>query len=303
MVAAAIVGGAVIGGVASNMAAGEAADAQTAAAQSSNATQLAIFNQQRADQQPWREVGAATLPGLASLAGSGGAAPAASIAQMYRQYLGRNADQAGLQHWIDAYNNGTSLQDIEKGISSAPEAVQAYSSGKVSPTGDFTMNDFQADPGYQFRLDEGQKALERSAAARGGLMSGATMKALTRYSQGVASDEFQNAYNRFNNDRTNRFNRLASLAGTGQTANNQLAQAGQNYANQVSANNAAMGNAQAASSIASGNAVNNAIGTGMNTWMQYQMMNRAFPQASSSGGSSSAGFQTDMAYDPYANIG
>lgn len=139
---------------------------------------------------------------------------------------------------------------------------------------DFSMQEFQADPGYEFRMAEGQKALERSAAARGGLNSGRTMKELTRYSQGVASDEYQNAYNRYNADRDRRFNRLASLAGIGQTANAQVSQAGQNYANQAGA--AAMGgaNAQAAGMVGQANAWNNAASTGMNTWMNYQLMNK-----------------------------
>lgn len=120
---------------------------------------------------------------------------------------------------------------------------------------DFSMADFQADPGYQFRMDEGQKALERSAAAKGGLMSGGTLKALDRYSQGVASDEYSNAYNRFNADRDRRFNRLSSLAGTGQTATNFTDSAGEGMANAVSGNQIGMGNATAAKWIAQGNAV------------------------------------------------
>lgn len=137
----------------------------------------------------------------------------------------------------------------------------------------FSAADFQNDPGYAFRMAEGQKAIERSAAARGG-SSGATMKSLVRFGQGTASDEYNNAYNRFNNDRTNRFNKLSSMAGLGQTANNVNAQAGMNNANNVSANQMAVGNANAANSIAQGNAINQTIGNGMNTWMNYQYMNK-----------------------------
>lgn len=114
---------------------------------------------------------------------------------------------------------------------------------------DFTLADFQADPGYQFRMQEGMKALEHSAAARGSLNSGATLKALTRYGQDFASNEFQNAYNRFNADRDRRFNRLSSLAGIGQTANAQVAQAGQNFANQYGQNVIGAANAQAAATM------------------------------------------------------
>lgn len=142
---------------------------------------------------------------------------------------------------------------------------------------DFTMADFAKDPGYQFRMDEANKAIERSAAARGGLNSGRTLKELTRYDQDYASNEFNNAYNRFNNDRNQRFNRLSAIAGVGQTANSQTANAGMNYGNNVSNNIMAAGNAEAAGAVGGANAINNAVGSGMNSWMQYQMMNRMFP--------------------------
>ena len=147
---------------------------------------------------------------------------------------------------------------------------------------DFTMSDFSADPGYQFRLTEGQKAIERSAAARGGLNSGATLKALSRYGQGVASDEYQNAYNRFHTDKTRKFNMLSNLAGLGQTANTQLSGAGQNYANQLAANQTGMGNVRAAGQIGRANILSDLIGTGINTWQRQQWMNRLFPTNTSS---------------------
>jgi hypothetical protein len=85
------------------------------------------------------------------------------------------------------------------------------------------------DPGYAFRLEQGQKMLERSAAARGGLISGNTGGALQRFGQGLASQEYQNAYDRA----LGRYNTTAALAGIGQTATNQLGAAGGNYANTV----------------------------------------------------------------------
>lgn len=134
-------------------------------------------------------------------------------------------------------------------------------------TRSFTAKDYTADPGYAFRLAEGEKALTRSAAARGGLYSGRAAKDLTRFSQDYASNEYNNAYNRFNANQTNQYNRLASLAGVGQTANNAMANSGTNYANSVSgiyANNAAnQGNAalSAANAMASGyTGVGNALG-------------------------------------------
>jgi hypothetical protein len=95
------------------------------------------------------------------------------------------------------------------------------------------MDQFQADPGYGFRFAQGQKALERSAAARGGLLSGNTGGALQQYGQGMASQEYQNAFNRYQAERQARLGPLQSLAGIGQTSVNALGQAGGNYANSV----------------------------------------------------------------------
>lgn len=126
----------------------------------------------------------------------------------------------------------------------------------------FQPGDLSKDAGYQFRLQQGQNALENSAAARGGLFSGAAGKALDEYGQGFASNEFSNAYNRFNTDRNAILNPLQSLAGLGQTATQQVGNAGQNYANQAGANMIGAGNAQAAASLAQGNIWGNVFNQG-----------------------------------------
>jgi hypothetical protein len=72
------------------------------------------------------------------------------------------------------------------------------------------------------------------------------LKALTRYGQDVASQEYQNAYNRFYDQQDRSYNRLASLAGVGQTTSSQLMGAGQNMANQIGQAHMGMGNAAAA---------------------------------------------------------
>jgi hypothetical protein len=146
----------------------------------------------------------------------------------------------------------------------------------------FSMQDFQQDPGYQFRLAEGEKAINRAAAARGGYDSGGALKALTRYGQGVASDEYGNAFNRWNTQNNQLYNRFASLAGVGQLANQQVGQAGQGYANaasNIAQNNAAnQGNAMlaGANARASGyTGFGNALASGLNAWS----MNQQQPQS------------------------
>jgi hypothetical protein len=108
--------------------------------------------------------------------------------------------------------------------------------GKLEAASDYTpfgMQQFQADPGYAFRMSEGMKGLERSAAARGGLLSGNMLQGIQRYGQDLASQEYQNAFNRYQTERGARLNPLQSLAGVGQTSTNQLGAAGREYGSSV----------------------------------------------------------------------
>jgi len=159
---------------------------------------------------------------------------------------------------------------------------------------DFSMADFQQDPGYAFRMSEGMKALDRTAASRGGLLSGAALRGATRFGQDMASQEYTNAFNRYQTNRANQLNPLQSLMGAGQTAAGNVGAAGQNYA--TSAGNAYMnaGNARASGYVGSANAWSNALGGAANAYNQNQMMNRFFPQGSTGDGQYSAG----GSYDP-----
>lgn len=142
----------------------------------------------------------------------------------------------------------------------------------------FGMAQFQADPGYGFRLSEGQKALERSAAARGNLLSGGTGKALTRYGQEMGSQEYMNAFNRYQAERQARLNPLQSLAGVGQTSTQQLAgQAGQLGANLAESIGAA-GQARASGYMGTANAITGGLNQYLN-YSQNQAQNQLLQQA------------------------
>lgn len=123
----------------------------------------------------------------------------------------------------------------------------------------FGNEQFQQDPGYAFRQAEGMKALERSAAARGNLLSGSTLKGVQRFGQDLASQEYQNAFNRYQVERSAKLNPLQSLMGSGQSATNVMTsaagQAGQNEASNLY--NA--GQARASGYIGSANALSNAL--------------------------------------------
>lgn len=180
-----------------------------------------------------------------------------------RDAINSQSDATRAANETQRYMYDTTRSDLQPWREAGVSGLDAIQREMPDLTRKFTMSDFTADPGYQFRMAEGTKALERSAAAGGGINSGRTMKALTRFGQDLASQEYGNAYNRFNTDQDKRFNKLSSLAGIGQSATSQLGQAGQNYANQVSGNQIGMGNANAAAYIAQANRQNALLTGGM----------------------------------------
>jgi hypothetical protein len=156
----------------------------------------------------------------------------------------------------------------------------------------FGMQQFQQDPGYAFRLSEGQKGLDRQAAARGGLISGGALKAAQRYGQEMGSQEYTNAFNRYQTERNARLNPLQSLAGVGQTATNQLGQFG-------AQNAGAMGNymtGAAAAGAAGQMGSANAMTSGLGTYLNYNQGNSLL---SALRGGSSGGADYNAVVNPY----
>ena len=276
-VATAIVGGAVVGAYATSQAskaqssaANRATDVAAQTAGEQTALQREIFEKQTELQAPFREAGLRGQNRLLAYLGLGEAptAPGADATQ---------AEKDKYQKDLAQYN--------------AMLATPGY--GKYA-TAEFGLDKFKADPGYAFRMSEGMKALERSAAQRGGLLSGATLKATQRYGQDLASQEYMNAFNRYQAERTGTLNPYQSLAGTAQTGANVLGQQAGQYGANVSnilgaygsaaqSNIIGSGNAQAAGYMGLGNIVSGGVGQGINFYQNQQLMNRLFP---TSGGSS-----------------
>jgi hypothetical protein len=166
----------------------------------------------------------------------------------------------------------------------------------------FGMQQFQQDPGYAFRMSEGMKGLERSAAARGGLLSGSMLKGIQRFGQDMASQEYQNAFNRYGIERERRLNPLQSLAGVGQTTSQQLGAAGTQMAGNVG--NLMTGGAAARASgyVGQSNALTGALSGATNMYMQGQMMNRLLPSGSAAMPGTMAPSPTIGYQDPYAQF-
>lgn len=168
----------------------------------------------------------------------------AAIAEQQRQYDLTRQDQ---KPWMDA--GGSAITTL---------------GGMVQPGGELYKNfgaeDFQTDPGYQFRLAEGQKAIDRFSSSKGRFNSGATLKDSMDFNSGLASQEYGNAFNRFQSNRATRYNQLAGVAGAGQHSADTVAQVGMNKSNNVSDAEIYKGNARATGYMSIANAFNGALG-------------------------------------------
>jgi len=265
--AAALIGGGVaaagsiIGGMAGADAAENAANTQAAAADRAAELQYKQFQEQQKSQAPFREAGLSAQNRLLSLLGLSPTKPTALKKDATEEEKKAYDDQLAL------YNTITKSPVFNK-----------Y-------TKDFGMGDFQQDPGYGFRMSEGLKALDRTAASRGGLLSGSTLKGAQRFGQDLASQEYTNAFNRYQVNRSNQINPLQTFMGSGQSATNVLGSAGQNYANQAGEAYMGAGNARASGYIGSANALSNAFGGVSNAFTNYNLMN-----ALNNRGTSTAGY-------------
>lgn len=143
---------------------------------------------------------------------------------------------------------------------------------------DFSMADYQADPGYAFRLSEGMKQLGHQAAQRGGAVSGQTMKGLQDYAQNSASQEYGNAFNRYQTNRANQLQSLGNLMSSGQAAaSNQAGAAGQYGVNASNATMAA-GNAYAAGQLGQANTLAGGLGTAASAYQNQTNFNNWLAQ-------------------------
>lgn len=188
-----------------------------------------------------------------AVVGAAGSAYASNKGQKAAQAQANATDRASQIQW-DMYDQ--TREDLnpytEAGTTALDQLMgQMGANGYFNQT--YTGQDIYDDPSYQFRLDQGLNSVQSSAAAQGGLLSGATLKALQSYGQDYASQEYSNAYNRYNADQTNRFNRLSSVVGLGQNAAAQVGNAGMQTSQAIANNTMAGANATAAGQVASAN--------------------------------------------------
>lgn len=280
---AALLGSAVIGGMASS----KAAKSQAAAANRAAQLEREMFERQIELQEPFRQAGLSAQQRYMNLLGLAQAptarteaeirnaltaqyqTPSPGAGQFKLQYVDDSGIPSGVE-WVPAEGAGAEQEArlnaaIQAEMAKDAKAAQEYEALKASPefgkyTRDFGMQDFEQDPGYAFRMSEGLKALDRQAAARGGLISGGALKASQRYGQDLASQEYMNAFNRYQTNRANQLQPLESLMGRSQTAAQLLGTAGQNYASGAGQALQNVGMAKGSAYVGGANALLNAIG-------------------------------------------
>lgn len=267
------IGASLAGGLISSRGASRAAAAQTAAANRQLDLQERIYNENVDRFAPYEAGGRNALNalmfelGLAERPTFGGN-PLEITEIPGVTSSGASDPMAGFGNFSDGESLSDRFTSGIPGRSSGPrysvggqvfdtrEQAQAYAD--ANPTGGIEYGGYEASQGHQLRTREGLNALEASAAASGGLYSGATMQGLQRAGQDYAQLGYDNY-----------LARLTGLASSGQNAAGQGAAAGANYAQGASTALANMGNAQAAGAIGQANAWNNALGNGIGLW-QYQ---------------------------------
>jgi hypothetical protein len=261
--AAIMAGASAVGGLAQAGAARSAANAQTAAANQQLALQEQIYNQNVERFAPFLQTGGNALNALAYEMGLGprptfgGTAPTVT-------------EVAGSATGTPVYNDAGALSGYTGGsgpryqvggqVFDTREAADAWAA--ANPTGGTEYGGWEMTPGNRAIMNEGLGALEASAAARGGLYSGATMQGLQR-----AGQEYTNRFY------GNYLDRLGGMAASGQNAAGQGAAAAQNYGNAAGQAYANIGNAQAAGAIGQGNALSGGINNMLGIWQYQNMLN------------------------------
>ena len=234
MVAAAVVGGAVISAGASSYSSKKASKAQSKSVGEGNQIQWDMYEQTRADQAPWRQAGEVALRQQMALLGLQMPEPGEETYEYPGGAQTYSIDPQG--NIIPNYT--TQLQQ--------DQAVPLNAQSQKTP-----LEILQATPGYQFQMDQGLKALDRSASARGLLRSGRQQKALMEYGQGLASTTFGDY-----------LNRLAAISGTGQTSAQSIGTAGLATAGNIASGLQLAGQAQATNAINQGNNFANLVNQG-----------------------------------------
>lgn len=306
--AAAIGGSSLISGLLGSEASRDSAEIMGRSTDRAADMNMAMARTTRADLSPYRLAGTDALKRLMYLTGVGGTGPtlahrgASDLVDTAGGVPAMNQRYADDPDYVKAWNEleaehraregGRSYTSLSDGNSIASAlsgrlrteadakrlmgdaSGRAYADGEYgSLMKDFSLADFAKDPGYEFRRSEGEKAVTAAAASRGLGTSSPGLKALMRYNQDYASNEYGQAYGRFEANKAGKFNLLSYLSGGGQNAAAMTGTAGANAAAGASQAIVAGGQAAGAGVMGAAGAWNNALQGGLGNYMYQQRYN------------------------------
>jgi hypothetical protein len=210
--------------------------------------------------------------GSAAASGIGGVVTgnAISNANATQQAAGQQAGQT----LKDIYNQ--QLGFVQPYQAAGQQGLNQISANMPYLTHQFNAADLAAGlaPNYDFMLQQGQMANQRAANVGGGALSGNTLQGLQKYTQDYAGNAYQNAFQNYQNQRTNIYNTLSNIAGLGSTANAQAIGAGTNYGQQQTGLTTGLAAANAAATVGQGQNVSNTLGNVMNNITLASLLNQ-----------------------------
>jgi len=302
-VATAIAGSALVGGIASSDASRRAANTQRDAANQVAGIQQGQWNDIQNNIRPYMHAGSGATDLLSRMLGIGGSSgPDISRANFDAQaYLKANPDVAADPTWgADPYGHYQQFGQREgRAFTGYDMSNHGGGSGANDPAFGSLLRPFDAqtfnqykDPGYDFQLQQGQMALQNSQAAGSGVLSGAALKGLVGYNQGMASTAYGNAFDRYRATQQDQFQRLSNVMGLGENAAVGTGNTGAGLAGTIG--NTMMGgaNASAAGAIGQANALSGAVGGIGQAYALNRLLGRP---GAATGGSGNAGYDFGLA--------
>lgn len=297
------IGGSIVSGMLSDDSSGDAASA----AKKANALNQKMIKDQQAQNNlaysPYAATGNAANSRLSDLLGIGNntvtkaelVQQALNNPEFNQKLLEQGLDpnkwaDAAYEKYINGYYGGRQgLQDYyaKEGADFNDKNSGADSGSLLKTFGaDDLAKDVVYNTGLQFGLDEGEKAINRRAAASGGWDSGATLKSLARYANDYGSQKAGEAYNRFNQDKLNTYNFLSGQQGVGFNATNANQSLNTSLLTGAMNSNTGSANAVGLYGIQGANGLNNAIQGGIGNYLYNQRVNSPVVSYGSGYGSS-----------------
>ena len=183
-----------------------------------------------------------------------------------------SANQANATNWNMYNQNVARMQPYVDAGAGSVNALSAWNAPGGQGSQQFNYQDYLNSPAMAFQMQQGQQALDRSAASRGVALTPGTAMSEAAYNQGVGSQYYQQAFNNFQTGQTNRFNQLASVAGMGENAAAGVGNNGLQTANMSGQNSMNAAGAQIAAANSQANNLTGSINSLSNYYQMQQLM-------------------------------